>query len=46
MGIQFKYVAKKLGIELQYNYNSDEIVTINKDDLFAFIQELSSIDTN
>lgn len=45
MGFQFKYVAKKLRIDLQYNYNSDEIVTINKDDLFAFIQELSSIDT-
>lgn len=42
-GIKFKYVAKKLGIKLKYLFNTDEIVSITKDDLFAFIQEISII---
>lgn len=42
-GIKFKYVAKKTGIKVRYDYNNDDLITISKDDLFAFIQEISAI---
>ena len=41
--IQFKYVAKKLKIPVSYNYSTEEIITIKKDDLYSFINEITQL---
>ena len=41
--IQFKFVAKKLNIPVSYNYSTEEIITINKDDLYSFINQITQL---
>ena len=41
--IQFKFVAKKLNIPVSYNYSTEEIITINKDDLYSFINQIAQL---
>ena len=41
--IQFKFVAKKLKIPVSYNYSTEEIITIKKDDLVPFINQIISL---
>ena len=41
--IQFKFVAKKLKIPVSYNYSTEEIVTIKKDDLYSFINQIAQL---
>ena len=42
-GFKFKYVAQKKNIKIYYEFNTDEIITIQKDELFQFIQEISDL---
>ena len=42
-GFKFKYDAKKKNIKIYYEFNTDEIITIQKDELFQFIQEISDL---
>ena len=41
--IQFKFIAKKLKIPVSYNYSTEEIITIKKDDLYSFINQISQL---
>ena len=41
--IQFKFVAKKLKIPVSYNYSTEEIITIKKDDLYSFINQIAQL---
>ena len=41
--IQFKFVAKKLKIPVSFNYSTEEIITIKKDDLYSFINQISQL---
>ena len=41
--IQFKFVAKKLKIPVSYDYSTEEIITIKKDDLVPFINQIISL---
>ena len=41
--IQFKYVVKKLKIPFSYNYSTEEIITIKKDDLYSFINQIAQL---
>ncbi|MCQ2820582.1 MAG: cell division control 45 family protein [archaeon] len=42
-GLKFKYIAKKTGMNINYDFLSQDIISIKKDDLFAFVQEMSAI---
>ena len=41
--IQFKFVVKKLKIPFSYNYSTEEIITIKKDDLYSFINQIAQL---
>ena len=41
--MQFKFVAKKLKIPFSYNYSTEEIITIKKDDLYSFINQIAQL---
>ena len=41
--LQFKFVAKKLKIPISYNYSTEEIITIKKDDLYSFINQIAQL---
>ena len=41
--MQFKFVSKKLNIPLSYNYSTEEIITIKKDDLYSFINQIAQL---
>ena len=41
--MQFKFVAKKLKIPVSYNYSTEEIITIKKDDLYSFINQIAQL---
>ena len=41
--MQFKFVSKKLKIPVSYNYSTEEIITIKKDDLYSFINEITQL---
>ena len=42
-GIRFNYVSNKKKIKIKRIFNNEDIVEINKDDLYAFISEMSNI---
>ena len=39
--MKFKFVTKKLKIPFSYNYSTKEIITVKKDDLYSFINQIS-----
>ena len=41
--MQFKFVARKLKIPVSYNYSTEEIITIKKDDLYSFINQIAQL---
>ena len=41
--LQFKFVSKKLKIPVNYDYTTEQIITIKKDDLYSFINQISQI---
>ena len=41
--IKFVYVVRKLGIKMNFSFCNDEIVSIGKDDLYRFIEEITNI---
>ena len=41
--LKFDYSTKKKNIEYSYNYATGEIITIKKDDLYPFIEEINGI---
>ena len=41
--LQFKFVAKKLKIPVSYDYSTEEIITIKKDDLYSFINQIAQL---
>ena len=41
--LQFKYVTKKLKIPFSYDYSTEEIITIKKDDLYSFINQIAQL---
>ena len=41
--IKFIYVVRKLGIKMNFSFCNDEIVSIGKDDLYRFIEEITNI---
>ena len=41
--LQFKFVSQKLKIPMSYNYSTSEIVTIKKDDLYSFINQIAQL---
>ena len=41
--IKFIYVVRKLGIKMNFSFCNDEIVSIGKEDLYRFIEEISNI---
>ena len=38
--IKFIYVVRKLGIKMNFSFCNDEIVSIGKEDLYRFIEEI------
>ena len=41
--MQFKFVSQKLNIPVSYNYSTEEIITIKKDDLYSFINQIAQL---
>ena len=41
--LQFKFVTKKLKIPFSYDYSTEEIITIKKDDLYSFINQIAQL---
>ena len=41
--VQFKFVSQKLNIPVSYNYSTEEIITIKKDDLYSFINQIAQL---